>query len=115
MWRAANTILHDLVDEGPSRPHRRLFIGIGAVLVVSAIVIACVILLTREGPVVEARAGPSVTRPLPLTNGSVITLNEVLTMRYTADSFAGEWISGKCALWRGNVGVLCLEWSGKWM
>ncbi|XP_043206770.1 venom dipeptidyl peptidase 4-like isoform X1 [Amphibalanus amphitrite] len=83
----------DLVDEGPSRPHRRLFIGIGAVLVVSAIVIACVILLTREGPVVEARAGPSVTRPLPLTNGSVITLNEVLTMRYTADSFAGEWIS----------------------
>ena len=88
-------MLQDLVDEGPSRPHRRLFIGIGAVLVVSAIVIACVILLTREAPAVETRAGPSLSRPLPLTNGSAITLSEVLSMRYTADSFAGEWISGE--------------------
>ena len=93
------------MDDGPSRPHRRLFIGIGAVLVVSAVVIACVILLTREGPAaaaVVAQTRPSATQPLPLTNGSVISLNEVLSMRYTADSFAGEWISGKCRITPGT-------------
>ena len=82
------------MDDGPSRPHRRLFIAIGALLVISAVVIACVILLTREDPVTE-RSEPSATQPLPLTNGSVISLSEVLSMRFSADSFAGEWISGE--------------------
>ncbi|XP_037068071.1 venom dipeptidyl peptidase 4-like [Pollicipes pollicipes] len=79
----------DLVDDGPSRPHRRIFIGIGALLVLSAIIIACVILMTRATP-----PGPqqALTRPRRL-NASAITLDDVLSLRYSADSFAGEWIS----------------------